>query len=724
MLTRCTHCSTEYVLEDASIPATGLSLQCSECNQVFGVLPTQGPPAAASTWQVRLLSGAIYEPGDLATLQRWIIERRLGRDDLLTQDGSTWQRLGNIPDLGPFFAAVPDPNAEIRMAPPPVRPAPTQPVILPTAPPMRVTPPARPSQPAMPVLSNQNYQNDSSDYVTLPGGLDIQRRTTGRRRTESRSTLDNVFEEKPGPSAFSFPMDLPEDDDPVAHQRRGRASRWFFVALLVLGSAGSALYLFQPEAVAGLVAQVRRAPVADAAVQQVQAGYEALDRDSMSSIQAAMGAFDRANRVDNRYADARAGQAEAELALAESYQQAAEDLERYAASLSKRDKLRRAGQITDQKQEATLRSDRALTAAKDALTLAPESAAANRALAHFYCVRGAEPGKIQPLLDRARAAAPQDTHLLYVQALAAERDPARAVGLYQEAIAAAPQLNHARYRLARLFMANNNPTGALQQVEAILRNAPDHELAQALLQKLQPTAGAPAGAQVAELPAPSPSPATPVEPTPAANNAPKPTPGGLTNLPARAARPAPAAPESNSPQAPVQDVTPPTSEAPSPSQEAAPSTNLPRLAKPAEPSAAVDVAAGLGAAKQPGSDLAETSYAGLIDQGQQLRAKHDMAAASAVYQRAVSKEPANPRGYVGLGWCALEQNDAETAVTNFTLALQRGPRQAETHFGLAEAYRAKGARRDAQKHYREYLSITPDGPLSQVARRMLEELSK
>lgn len=57
-------------------------------------------------WHVATAHGRSLVAPDLATLHRWIIERRVTRDDRISQDGKTWQRVGEVADLVPFFDIV------------------------------------------------------------------------------------------------------------------------------------------------------------------------------------------------------------------------------------------------------------------------------------------------------------------------------------------------------------------------------------------------------------------------------------------------------------------------------------------------------------------------------------------------------------------------------------------------------------------------------------------
>ena len=50
--------------------------------------------------------GKVYHVRDSATVQRWIVERRVLRDDLISTGGSVWEPVGQHPDLEVFFQMV------------------------------------------------------------------------------------------------------------------------------------------------------------------------------------------------------------------------------------------------------------------------------------------------------------------------------------------------------------------------------------------------------------------------------------------------------------------------------------------------------------------------------------------------------------------------------------------------------------------------------------------
>ncbi len=121
----CERCGTGYSLEETRLKEGGARVRCARCGHVFlvpksaegppGPLPSL-PPAAESIrreWRVRRRDGSLASLRELTTLQRWIVEGKLGREDEVGLDGENWRQLGTIPDLGAFFAAA---DAQVRVA--------------------------------------------------------------------------------------------------------------------------------------------------------------------------------------------------------------------------------------------------------------------------------------------------------------------------------------------------------------------------------------------------------------------------------------------------------------------------------------------------------------------------------------------------------------------------------------------------------------------------------
>ncbi len=54
-------------------------------------------------WKVRQSSGNVFSCSDLTTLQRWVVEGKVTRDDSISVNGEVWKRLGDIAELSSFF---------------------------------------------------------------------------------------------------------------------------------------------------------------------------------------------------------------------------------------------------------------------------------------------------------------------------------------------------------------------------------------------------------------------------------------------------------------------------------------------------------------------------------------------------------------------------------------------------------------------------------------------
>jgi predicted Zn finger-like uncharacterized protein len=112
---RCDRCQTEYELEDESVAERGASVQCTTCGHTFvvsrrpaAITPTPGPTTemAAPAWLLTTEEGKTHRFRDPTTLQKWIVERRVGRNDRVTPPGGGARRLGDMDELRPFFDLV------------------------------------------------------------------------------------------------------------------------------------------------------------------------------------------------------------------------------------------------------------------------------------------------------------------------------------------------------------------------------------------------------------------------------------------------------------------------------------------------------------------------------------------------------------------------------------------------------------------------------------------
>ena len=132
---RCEQCGTEYEFDDAKVTDAGIAVKCTHCGFLFRVtrhavtvderpviaeqrpvrstasetpqLPRQGTPGRSRGWMIRKERSAdVLEFKDLSTLQKWILERKVTRDDEISKTGESWKPLGSIVELSSFFLVV------------------------------------------------------------------------------------------------------------------------------------------------------------------------------------------------------------------------------------------------------------------------------------------------------------------------------------------------------------------------------------------------------------------------------------------------------------------------------------------------------------------------------------------------------------------------------------------------------------------------------------------
>lgn len=116
---RCDKCGTEYEFDDDKVTPQGVNVKCTSCGHVFRVAQVtalrkepQAPPGIGQgEWMIRQGAGNVFRFKELTTLQKWIVERKVARDDEISKTGQTWKRLGNIAELATFFQVVDQPGS-------------------------------------------------------------------------------------------------------------------------------------------------------------------------------------------------------------------------------------------------------------------------------------------------------------------------------------------------------------------------------------------------------------------------------------------------------------------------------------------------------------------------------------------------------------------------------------------------------------------------------------
>jgi predicted Zn finger-like uncharacterized protein len=111
----CPRCQTDYEFDDALVSERGTTVKCTNCGHQFRVFRPRasqaGIPTAVSPelWRIDRREGEPLELRSLVELQRAIRAGRVSRTDLLRRGDGPARRVGDIPELEPFFpAARPD----------------------------------------------------------------------------------------------------------------------------------------------------------------------------------------------------------------------------------------------------------------------------------------------------------------------------------------------------------------------------------------------------------------------------------------------------------------------------------------------------------------------------------------------------------------------------------------------------------------------------------------
>ncbi len=271
----CNYCLTEYEVEPPrsalSDPGFRIRFNCVSCGRDFrgpavtaadvedrweptpsGPLPpledtplstaeipieaAEAPGPAAQELMIKQ-EGRIYRVGDQATLQRWIVEQRLTRADLISDDAQTWIPVGEWEGVGAFFEVVDRLEVlEAAHAAPPSPPVPSDtPLgnrlaeapepedepILEEAPVREAEPePMDEEEPALPaeveeVEDDEPVIEEAPPILDLPPASDLPPALAGPPGPVQGPLFDEVVEEPP--VAESEPVEPPRpqfDDDP------------------------------------------------------------------------------------------------------------------------------------------------------------------------------------------------------------------------------------------------------------------------------------------------------------------------------------------------------------------------------------------------------------------------------------------------------------------------------------------------------------------------------
>jgi len=685
---KCQQCGVEYEFDDERVNEDGVTVKCTNCGHIFKVKrevrvvtePVIEPGAISGDWMVRQASGNVFTFKELTTLQRWIVERKVARNDEISKTGKTWKRLGDIAELASFFQVVDDAartNVDIHAAatlPPNVMIATPGGV----SPGYTYAPVAAPPAYSAAALPFDLATPTQPDAVPVVAGYGPAAALPPQPAVAPVAAPVAPWQQPVAPPRIDLELD---DEDPVRDWQKKRRWPWLVLLLLVLLGGGVAgLYFAAPDAYQELLARAEKLLKGELppAVTQAIAGARAATRldviaDLEQSASVCRGAIGQAPDE----AALLAAQASVEIALAAA-QRDLYDL--YKLQIAQ---LAAAGgaDATELKALANRASDAAalhfkagFEAMQKALTLSADDVTAVLAAADYYRLNNRF-DQVQQLLTRAQPQIkPGDDRSKLIEALAQATQPelrAAAAPALVALVAGDSKLGRARWALVQLREASGDLAGGQTAANELLSAIPGHERARLWL-----AAHAVAGSQPAvAASAPASAPATPVATKPPIDQ-----PGGEQPLVEKPAG-----------ERPVGPVT------------------KPAVDKPAGEGGEPVVAAGGG-------------YDGLIAKADRLRENGNTAAAIKLYNRAVELNPGGPEALAGQGWCYLDKSQNAMALSSFQAALDANANYADAHMGLAEAWRARQNKQKAVAEYKKYVEL--GGPEAEIAKRAIEELSR
>ncbi len=512
---RCERCGTEYEFEDAQVTEAGVTVKCTNCGHLFKirkksfVLTESIPPGEQETapheqaqWMVRRLDGTLLSFNELTTLQKWIVERKVSRDDEISKKGDAWKALGEITELASFFhvveqassggepaplalgsgdieplpadatpliaqvpplAIAPDPAAipPVAIAPdpaaiPPVAIAPDPAAIPPVAiapdpapaPPVAVAPAPAPAPPAalppVPAAAPEMAVVPPPAVEPTPAPVVAEAESAPMQFGEPAADLGDEPDSWGG-------MELDDADDVVEKWKKRGRRKWFVLIpiLLLLASVG-AWFVLAPASFHQVLAMAlgRAVTISEEARGRFENGQAHFLKDSTTELDAAVEDLRAAVALaDGKFPLAQAVLAEVHITRADKSQ---DRIERIDAARAKG----QAAPIGERNQwvsAARAELDEAERLIDGASQSDPKSLAPKRAFANLVRVRSGDRSRLEGALAEAASVAKDDPQLLYIDgaSLAAEENT-RVASLepLHRALALKPDLVRARFRLA------------------------------------------------------------------------------------------------------------------------------------------------------------------------------------------------------------------------------------------------------------------------------------
>ena len=480
----CPQCKTEYEFDDSKISESGVTVKCTNCNYMFKVrrkavvemepvspaapVPSASDPPSKRPWMIRTSDGETYNFHELTTLQQWIVERKVTRDDQISRSGETWKSLGDISELSSFFQVVDAASA----AESPAAPAPA-PQVTPSQP---VHPAS--SYPAEPMMDNGQDPLDAA--MAEPAW---ENATASQFQVQGQSA---AWEDGDEPLQEFDDEDDYEDDLPT----RSPAKKVFVLVLVLvlLGGLGFGAWKM------GFIPIGEKEPDPS-----YVAGRNLFLMDDEDSLKQAL---QKLAMLPNDGL-ALAARAEACTTMAQQMRDEAALLDRRAERIKSRvvtppdgaepkaepgenpkELQTKAQSLRDDFNKMLKQAEKNFNAA---IKAAPKALEVKRAMADYYRLLGRGEKVVMPPIKAARTLKADDPELYYVEGAFwfQQGKTRKAEDLLKAAIEKAEKstlkhLHRASFQLAMLYLQKGQRDGASQQVENILRVNPKHRLAQEL----------------------------------------------------------------------------------------------------------------------------------------------------------------------------------------------------------------------------------------------------
>ena len=676
---RCEKCGTEYEFEDQRITEEGVTVKCSTCGHLFKIrrksfvltepvtLEKKPSAEAERQWIIRKTDGSILNFKELTTLQKWIVEQKVSREDEISRSGESWKKLGSIPELASFFQIVDQAMAAratstppaMRASVPPVAPyvsaPPSQTQPMPAAVPPQVVPayaapPSAPISGVPPVVAPAPAQVISPTSAPAPAALAPVQPSLPPPEAKPGEKIE------PDTWGEAAPPDV---DDVVEKWKKRSRRKWWLITPLVLLLAGvGGWYLFDRASFEKVLDRLfSRAPeVPPQTEQALDEAYALILKDTAEGYRQAREKLQQAleqtqgklSRAQILLALLHVGRADGMRLEISRLDATISELQQNEDQLKPKDGSEAKGKLfeeiaavhnrkVDLQKERVVLVDAARKDLEEARRYLEQAAAQDAtnpllavARADYRRVLGGERAQVENELAPARAASKGlEAWLAYIDGSLQAEDAQQAAAAEQKlraALAAEPRLTRARLGLARLLLGQKKHSEAEAELQNLLGQNPEHQGARKLLEQLQAAASSPPPQAQSEKPAV----------------------------------------EQNQPPAPA------------------------------------------------------AGHEELLRQARALQDQGRCTQALAAFDKVLEQKPQSVEALTGKGLCYLDLGNYQAAISWFQKALRVNPRYGEAIIGLAETYKYQGNLDEARKYYRNYLEVLPNGPEAAVAKRNLE----